>query len=276
MKPYIISHAAITSDERFPGNNPDDARYKRRLLAEGDSWYSLGSVPYENLLMELDLPQKSIIVNIAEPGDEMVDMASSRHAKVFKRLVSGKRTAFRWDAILLSGGGNDLIGSASRILRAGGTPEKCIDRGELRTCMAEVADAYRVLASLRDETDSPNAGCPMIAHTYDYPTPRDSPALFFGNRVSGPWLYDDFVAKGIAKELWIPVSDLLLDALATTILGLAQGRHAIPNFQAVDTRGTLRRADLDTKKKSNDWRNEIHPSSDGYRKLAPKVAALIP
>jgi hypothetical protein len=276
MKPHIISHAAITADARFPGNNPDDSHYRRRLLAEGDSWFSLGSVPYENLLMELDFPDKTILVNIAEPGDEIVDMANPTRVKLFKRLVATRTTAYQWDAILLSGGGNDLIRRAGEILRSGSTAEKCVDKAALGTCMQGVAEAYRALAAVRDASGSVNANRLMITHTYDYPTPRDSPALFFGSRISGPWLYDDFVAKAIPESLWIPVADILLDALATTILGLTKGSQAIPNLVVVDTRGTLDRAALGAKKKSHDWRNEIHPARSGYRKIAPLVAARIP
>ena len=121
MKVRLISQGAITADERFPDSNPDDKRFKRRLLAEGDSWFSLGSVPYENLLMELDFPERTIVVNIAEPGDEIVRMASPRHVKAFKRLVANKQNAYKWDAILLSGGGNGLIDSAGKILQPGKT-----------------------------------------------------------------------------------------------------------------------------------------------------------
>jgi len=100
--------------------------------------------------------------------------------------------------------------------------------------------------------------------------------LFFGSKIRGPWLYDDFVAKSIPQSLWGPVADQLIDTLATTILALTTGRQAISNFRVVDTRGTLNRAALGTKKKSGDWRNEIHPHKGGYEKLAAKLQSAIP
>ncbi len=276
MKVRLISQGAITADERFPDSNPDDKRFKRRLLAEGDSWFSLGSVPYENLLMELDFPERTIVVNIAEPGDEIVRMASSRHVKAFKRLVANKQNAYKWDAILLSGGGNDLIDRAGEILRPGTTIDGCINKTALRTCMSDISEAYRSLAAIRDSAPAAlNQHTPLIAHTYDYPTPRDSGAEFFGSVIRGPWLFKAFNDAKIAEDLWVPVSDRLIETLADTIRGLASGPKAIPNLKVVETLGTLDRAALGAKKLSGDWRNEIHPWKGGYQKLAPKVVQAV-
>jgi hypothetical protein len=276
MKAKIIPHGEVTLDTRFPENNPDNPRYKRRLLAEGDSWFSMGSVPFENVLLELDFPERTIVVNIAEPGDEIVKMARPDRVKIFRQLVAVKKFAFDWHAILLSGGGNDLIERAGDILRAGDTADACINQAELRRCMKDIADAYRALGAIRDADKSPNAGKPIITHTYDLPTPRDSPALFFGSRIRGPWLMPPMVQKGIDPALWNPIADRLINALAETILGLATGKNAIPNFHPVDTRNAIIRAEPGTTKKSGDWRNEIHPSKEGYGKVAAKLAALVP
>lgn len=137
--------------------------------------------------------------------------------------------------------------------------------------MKEIADAYRALAAVRDDAGSPNAGKPIVTNTYDFPTPRNSPALFFGSRVRGPWLM-----KGIDPAFWDPIVDRLINALVETILGLATGRNAISNFHPVDTRGTVVRAAPGTTKKSGDWRNEIHPSKEGYGKIAAKLTAFVP
>jgi lysophospholipase L1-like esterase len=277
MKAYVIANSAVTADTRFPENNPDNRRYRRRLLAEGDSWFSMGGVPYENMLFELDFPESTIVVNIAHPGDEIVEMASPSHVKEFKRLVTKRPTSYDWHAILLSGGGNDVIDRAVDIIESGNTVDECIDRAALQTCMNDVANGYRTLAALRDSSARPNnVNAPLIVHTYDYPTPRESPAEFFGKKIRGPWLIDVLEAKGVAENLWIPISEKLIDALAQTILDLANGPNAIRNFRVVDTRGTLVPADLGTTGNSNDWRNEIHPNSGGYKKLVEMIAEVVP
>ena len=232
-------------------------------------------MPYENLLLELDLPERAVIVNIAEPGDEIVRMASPSRVKVFTRLVVKKATAYKWNAILLSGGGNDLIDRADAILRRGSTVEECINQAELGRCMRDIAGAYRTLAEIRDDQRSENAGVPMIAHTYDYPTPRNAPALFFGSKVRGPWLFTALSDRQIEESLWVAVADRLMDTLAETILGLAAGPKRIAQFKVVETRATLDRAQPGATKKSGDWRNEIHPWKGGYTKLAAKLASAI-
>ena len=59
-------------DIRRPGKdtNPDDAFWQTRILAEGDSWFTLGGLPEQcNLLQSLTLPNRTIIVSLAKPGD---------------------------------------------------------------------------------------------------------------------------------------------------------------------------------------------------------------
>ena len=185
MKEYVLSQSALTKDPRFPQNDPENKRYRRRILAEGDSWFSLGSVPAENMLLELDFPERTVIVNIAKPGDEIVRMGDPNRAKVFKRLVAGiKSKSYVWDVILLSGGGNDLIDCVGDILKAGNSVDACIRQSVLQDCMRAIGLGYRSLASMRDAPGSRNTNCPMIGHTYDYLTPRNAPALCFAARYS--------------------------------------------------------------------------------------------
>ena len=64
----------------------------------------------------------------------------------------------------------------------------------------------------------------------------------------------------------------MLDTLADTLVELGK---ELPAFYVVDTRNTLERADIESKGNSGDWLNEIHPNSDGYRKIANKLAAKL-
>ena len=53
--------------------------------------------------------------------------------------------------------------------------------------------------------------------------------------------------------------------LANTLLAL---QAALPNVHVVGTRNRLKAARAGAKGNSGDWLNEIHPNSDGYRKIA--------
>jgi hypothetical protein len=122
---------------------------------------------------------------------------------------------------------------------------------------------------LRDSAASPNKGKPIIVHTYDYPTPRPSPATFLIVPITKPWMHPIFEKYNVPKPLRIKIAERLLDALAESLLELG---NELPAFHVVDTRNTLERAAIDAKGNSGDWLNEIHPNSDGYRKIANKLA----
>ena len=251
-----------------------------RLLAEGDSWFSLGSIPGHNLLEALQFAESAVILNLAYPGDEVREM--------FRRMCDyggefagwmSMRSTYRWDAILLSGGGNDLIAAFPHLLRADILPNKVdparpdllVDDAALALLDRYLIDSYTGFVNCRDRPAGRNAGVPMIVHTYDYPTPNDAPALAFGIPVSGPWIHP-LVKDRLPREAWVALTDYLLDHVAETLLALPA---RLPNFHVIDTRGTLARAPLGARGASPDWENEIHPSRGGYRKLAAKVAAYV-
>lgn len=254
--------------------------YALRLLAEGDSWFSLGSIPPHNLLMELRFEKRAIVIDLAYPGDEVQKMFRRMwdYGGEFANMLT-MRSIWRWDAILLSGGGNDLIAAFPHLLRADidaarvdpTRPQDLVDAAALALLDQYLVESYRGFVEYRDRAGSPNAGVPMIAHTYDYPTPNDAPALAFGVRISGPWIYPLLNGR-IPRSAWQPLTDYLLDHVAQTLLSLPA---QLPDFHVVDTRGTLVRAALGAQGDSNDWENEIHPNAGGYRKLAAKVAAEV-
>lgn len=181
----------------------------------------------------------------------------------------------RWDAILLSGGGNDLINAAGKIVlpksdrppHPGNAAEYC-NTAELDALLDDVQDGYRRIAAMRDVPGGPSRGVPILAHTYDYATPRDAPAIFGS---LGPWLYRAFTEQEIPPADWVALSDYLTDRLAERLLDLADGTRKIPDLHVVDTRRTLIRAALGHRGDSHDWQNEIHPNGGGYEKLAKRI-----
>ena len=82
-----------------------------RFLAEGDSWFSIGSLTplaSSNLLFEMAFEGSACAVNCASPGDTLKRMSQMNTDPRFIDLLCGRRARF-WDAIVLSCGGNDLI-----------------------------------------------------------------------------------------------------------------------------------------------------------------------
>lgn len=271
---HVISWMEVDYSEEDPMWNPDSDYYDYRILAEGDSWFTMAGIPTSNLLFSMRFKVPTVIVNCARPGDtirNMTQLASNidlRHAML-------ESHGSNWDAILLSGGGNDLIDDAAEIIqRPSGSPTDpaaYVNEARLQETMTDIAQGYRRIVALRDKAGSSCAGKPIIVHTYDWMTPRNSPARFFGMPLLGPWVYTALVDEGIPQSRWNAISDYLVARLRDTIKGLATGPDRLPNFHVVTTQGVLKRADLGTVLESNDWLNEIHPNADGYKKIGSRI-----
>lgn len=273
MNPQVISWMDVETNN--PGYDPDDQQFKLKILAEGDSWFSLRGIPTSNLLITMDFDVQTLVVSCAQPGDTIRRMSVMLKNQGFKTMTSTK-LGYKWDAILLSGGGNDLIDDVKRIIkRAPGDstdPAAYCDETILQQTLTDVNNAFEQIVKWRDRKGSSCPGCPIIAHTYDWATPRNAPSRFFGLKLKGPWLYKALVQAQVPEAMWIAVSEYLLGRLSETILNLG---NSMPNFKVAKTQGTLVRAQMGTTLFSGDWADEIHPSMKGYDKLAKKMAALI-
>ncbi|GAA0401217.1 hypothetical protein GCM10009133_07570 [Cocleimonas flava] len=251
---------------------------KRNIIAEGDSWFTIGgqSLQYPwftNILYTLRFSEEVLILNLAEPGDTIKHISSMPRDQSFKFAIE-EHTTTPWDAIILSAGGNDLIDKArtlikNRLERQGETIRKPADyckQVEVNNFLQNIENHFRRLAAIRG-----NHVIPIVLHTYDYPTPRDAPARFFGVGLLGPWLYPCMKNAEIPKTDWQTLSDYLFDQLSERLLSLENGVNPIANFHVVDTRHLLTRAALDSTGESGDWMNEIHPNKKGYKKIAHKI-----
>jgi hypothetical protein len=254
--------------------NPPD--YAWRILAEGDSWFSFGSWKLQSLLRHLKFDQDTIIVSLAEPGDTIVRMADICHNPALEQQLGAD--GYPWQALLLSGGGNDVIDNAKFIVPRRARPpsasrpvaEYC-DAEALRDTLNAVTRGYREIIKLRDRPGSPCPGVPLVVHTYDYCTPRNAPARFLFP-VMGPWLYTAFRAARIDPDRWNELSDYLIDALGARLISL---QKTLPAFHVVDTRGTLMRAAPGTTGDDADWDNEIHPNRRGFKRIAQTISTTI-
>lgn len=280
-----------------PGDSggPDLSGFTHGFLAQGDSWFSTGAMPpYQttNLLIALDLQSKAYAVNCAYPGDHLHHMIDARHDPQFLRLLIGSTVPRRWNAILLSAGGNDIIDAAAvlpkmedgsqvpadrRLLlmpeewaTADGnehTVARYISSAGLALFEAHLEAQFKQLIELRDSAEV-NRDVPVFVHCYDYPMPRNAPARCMAGNKS--WLYPALLAYQIPAADWFAVSRYLLDELKRILQSLD-----LPQLFVVDTSGTLQPAEPEAEGESADWANEIHPTPEGYEKLAAKYAAAI-
>ena len=170
----------------------DTSPYEKVYLAQGDSWFSIGHVPpwaTTNLLQQMVLSRSTLAVNCARPGIELTHMADTSTAQMFLNLLNGNISQ-RWDALLISGGGNDLIDAANAdptadpklrlLLRSNEWPAAPVSAsGYLSQAgWATFTDHMDlVLQGLLDQRDKgKNANVSLVLHCYDYVTPRNAPA----------------------------------------------------------------------------------------------------
>ena len=252
--------------------------YSRVFLAEGDSWFSYGSTKFRNVPSALRFPYKACVVNLAAPGDTLRRMHETTRNPDFFRYLQN-RGGRRWSAILLSGGGNDLIDAvwnprilSSEVLLQPARPSE-IDQTNLRSVIDEGAlaalfsyiklNVEQIVVQGRDGSGSNSRDVPLFMHTYALIQPRNAPVSIIG---TGPWLYPACVWLGIDASLWRDLSKLLLQGLADCLTSIT-----LPNFHVIDTLNAvapLIPAEEETTGDSNDWENEIHPDRGGYTKLA--------
>jgi lysophospholipase L1-like esterase len=255
-----------------PAVQPDGGLYGLRFLGEGDSWFSVNAVPWSaNVLEQLRFGRPSIVVTLAQPGDTIRRMSDLARNPRLAMWLANPRFAYRWDAVFFSGGGNDVIDAAGSIIvrGTGSDPANYVDAVVLDRTLEDIRSGYREVVALRDRPGSPNRGRPIVVHTYDYATPRDAPAQFLGVPAVGPWLYRALTLAGVTnRALQQGVADRIFDALADALVALA---GELPGFVVVDTRGTLERSRPTARGNDNDWLNEIHPNTGGYRKIAERL-----
>jgi hypothetical protein len=273
-----ISPAQMIGNDHTGGY--DIGVFPKKFLAQGDSWFSIGHLPpwsTTNLLQQMVLSYSAVAVNCARPGEELAHMTDTSTQKEFLRLLNGK-VAWKWDAILVSGGGNDLIDALNSDPGADTKARLLLRSDEWSPTVDGVAryisepgwttftnHMEEVLLRLLFQRDKGiNGDVPLFLHTYDYLTPRNSPA----GPSLGPWLYralnDTYKIPAID---WVSISDNFINRHAEMWIDL-QGRHAARNIRIVDTRNSTKRATPQSVGPSNDWENEIHPTPHGYSQLA--------
>lgn len=286
----------------FDGTLPPLSDYGRRLLAEGDSWFTLGTLKLakaSNLLIEQQFSSSTAIVTCAYPGDTLKHVVDGINDADFDLVLREPNFARWWEAILVSAGGNDLIDAAGqRALNADGSPAALEARllltpAEAAALNPGVAAPQRYISEagwnqlagylrqnfgelVQRREQGPSAGRPIVVHTYSVPVVRPS------GTVGAPegWLYPAFRDYGIPEAERQAVATELFERLRQLLLGLdsASGQpHALAQFHTFDSARlvALNPSDPHSTGNSGDWINEIHPSRNGYRKIGKVMGAWI-
>ena len=180
-----------------------------------------------------------------------------------KQYVTDIADSSQWlngspDAILVSGGGDDVVGDQFIVYLDyfGGNLSN-----RIQGVVDSIEASYQALFSFRD-LHAPTT--PIFGHCYDYASPNGVGVVF-----QGPWLQPSLSFSGYNYAEGLAIVKDAIDQLYAMLNGLASVKKN--NFFLVDTRGTLTR----DASQPLGFANEIHPYSAGFLALANKFVPAL-
>lgn len=233
--------------QQYQPRNDEDAPI---VLCFGDSWFWYPIPGVGNLSNRfLDFGRRHAI-DVAALGKNGMEIAYPG-----KDILSDLTTFMQWesktvDMIAVSGGGNDFAGAddLDPLLKKGKTSnaESWFRAAETDALFDSIRRGYERVIYLRD-TFCPKV--PIVTHCYDYAQPSGKGLLWLS-----PWMKPSFENIGMPKKLHVDAVRFIIDRLADV-----QTELAGPHYHFVDTRALLG---------PEDWANELHPTGEGFNKIA--------
>ncbi len=238
------------------------------LLAIGDSWFDYPLNDYGGPWSNQAIVAKSQLQSMGSPPPSILSFAIHGQATTAimswenqDRIVKSLKDATLWpngktaDAILVSGGGNDIAGDQFAIYVD--YQGKGLNNARFKGVLDSVEASYMDLFALRDEVAT---GVPIFAHCYDYAIPNGVHPGIFG----GPWLQPPLQFSGYDYTEGLAIVKNAIDGFHDLLNSLSK----VPknNFVLVNTIGTLTRDNTHPL----GWANELHPYTLGFAALAQK------
>jgi hypothetical protein len=226
------------------------------IISEGDSWFSFPL--HANTIDWLDAmaASKISLLRLEKSGDGLLEIFNSKQKEKLRKYL--KR--YPVEALLFSGGGNDIAGKDLLPLLKDKKPgmgwEDCIHKGRVKRRLDQLKLAYLDLVDIRNDY---RKSCVIYVHGYDYAIPDGKKANVIPGISAGPWLKPHFDAKGITNlQDSTKIIRWLIDRFNDMLIDLAKKNS---DFIHIQTRKTLTK---------NEWNDELHPSRIGFEKVAKK------
>jgi lysophospholipase L1-like esterase len=260
-----------------PASTGAPATDKPLVIGLGDSWFHYFAIDVFDVLNE-DHGVEAL--SLAREGTQLRQMVEDPAqllglSSLLAQAWSRGRTP---RAILLSAGGNDVVTPQLKDLLLDAAPggpvlddpmvAEWVDLN-LREALIGVLDAITRLC--RRQFGSP---VPILLHSYAYPNP-DGRGLIETWKV---WLKPDFIDRRYAYPLPQQPPPECTQAMATLIdrfFAVQQSVAGLPEFAQHVRVVDLRKA-LDTFDRLSAWGNELHPTPDGFREVAKRIAHALP
>lgn len=248
------------------------------IVAEGDSWFDY---PLKgDLLDALRKNHGYAVYQVSKAGALVEDMVyGSEHrfwAGVRPQIIETMETVAQHkpSVVLISGGGNDIAGDELPAFinrKAQGVDplrEAAIDD----LIFNVFRRAYEVfIGAMQQVAEKGGFNLTVVGHNYDFPNPDGRgysiTGIIPGFSYVGPWLKPAFDRKGYSVNEGREIVKRILQKFAQLQRDLEASHPGI--FTAVNLQGTL--SPLST----IDWDNEMHPTWNGFSRMAAKVHTAI-
>lgn len=247
------------------------------LIAEGDSWFDY---PFYDVLKLLEDDHGFDVETVAHRGDSVESMAyDGGQLEDFVRTI--ERVIRRGQsprAILVSGGGNDVAGDGfALLLNHRSSPANGINASILEGLVeTRLAVAYTTIIAAVTKVCVELLGqpVPIVLHGYDYPVPDGRGFLGGFAWLPGPWLDPGFREKGYDDlQERIDVARVLIDRFNAALQAVS-ATSGFSHVRFLDLRGSLSTT-LAGDRYKDWWGNELHPTLQGFGKIAQKFADVL-
>ena len=217
-----------------------------KIVSEGDSWFQFPLI-LKDIIDHLADEENFAILSLGTAGDRMADYIEQNE---YLPAILEENPDF----FLLSGGGNDMVGSGAlreriRPFDASFSAEDYLNE-KFDAAVQGVMDVY---TKIFDDVSTATSHTQIICHGYDYLSPKGQ--RYLGEPMSDLGIEDKDLQQEISKQ----IADRFNAALKTTVEPFTQVHY-------LDLRGTLSKFD---------WFDENHPWDWGYEKLAEKFKQKI-
>jgi len=242
-----------TISKRFPE--------RVKIVAEGDSWFQ------HPLVLDIidHLSKLYSIYCVSAAGDKLRNYLSQekKNGEYFIDAIRTQKPAI----FLLSGGGNDILGSQFRdflvdqpdmSLPPGQNPRRFLHEAIFEEITTLMQIYERMLTHVEDNFES----LYVIMHGYDYPIKLDDPKK--------GWLGKYMIEKGISRaEDRVQTIRLIMDTFNQKLQEVAS---KFRRARYLDVRNVVR---YKPAQNVDQWYDEIHPNNDGFQQISLRFGECI-
>lgn len=213
------------------------------IVDEGDSWFQypvLDTVLTDTIDV---LSQEYAVKSLSAASDTLDNIL--KHNEYSKTIKDEDA-----DVFLFSAAGNDIIGEGNfakllRNYKLGMSALDVLKQANVEAALDKIIIGYELMIK---NAQAAKLGIHIFFHGYDVPIPR----------IEGKALGIPMAKKKIPVKLQTEILTILINKLNHRLIALAKQHERVTH---IDCRGVIGNS-------VEDWYDEIHPSSQGYQRVA--------